>query len=199
MFKSILTTIFLTLVAGSASAAVSYDETTRSLTVSGPTTQYQVQATYLAMSSNEVLTVILSGPGGSYYSGMALGRVIRSEGANVIVPEGAICVSACAFATLGAERIIVDGELWFHAPYLMLVPTNVTILDIAQNFGKAYLDMSVYLSQQGVSVLFANDIMAKTSTCKFIVIDDGSEITKLRSGEFPHTRTGYQHTVLNNC
>jgi hypothetical protein len=141
----------------------------------------------------------MSGQGGSYYAGMSLGGVIRNEGSNVIIPEGATCVSACAFAALGGERIIVDGELWFHAPFLTRVPTNATILEITQEFGKAYLDMSVYFSQQGVSILFANDIMSKTLTCKFIAIDDGAEITKLRSGEFPHTVTNYQYRIINNC
>lgn len=199
MLKTISAAALLAVLALPAAASVTYDDATKSLTVSGPTTIYQVQAAYIAMSSNEVITVLLSGPGGNYYAGMALGRVIRSEGANVIVPEGAVCVSACAFAALGGERVLVDGELWFHAPYLTMVPTNVSILEVAQQFGKAYLDMSVYLSQQGVSILFANDIMKKTSTCKFIVIKDGEEITKLRSGEFPHSRTDYQYNLLDNC
>jgi hypothetical protein len=199
MFKSILTTIFLIATATTASASVSYDSTTRSLTLSGPTTLSQVQTAYLVMRSNEVLTVIMSGPGGNYYAGMALGGVIRESRADVIIPEGVACVSACAFAALGGERVIVDGELWFHTPYLTMAPTNMTILEITQEFGKAYLDMSVYLSKMGVSILFANDIMDRSSTCKFIVIDDGAEITKLRSGEFPHTRTGYNYKILDKC
>jgi len=199
MFKSILTTIALIVTATTASAGVSYDPVTRSLEVSGYTTMRQVQAANLEMRSNEVLTVILSGPGGDYYAGMALGRAIRNEGANVIIPENSTCVSACAFASLGGERVIVDGELWFHAPYLTMAPTNVTILDITHKFGIAYLDMPVYLSEQGVSIRLANDIIRRTSTCKFIVVDSGEEITKLRSGEFPHTHTGYQHKILNNC
>jgi hypothetical protein len=199
MFKSILTTIVLLITATAASAGVNYDPVTRSLEVSGYTTMRQVQAANLEMRSNEVLTVILSGPGGDYYAGLALGRAIRKEGANVIIPENSTCVSACAFAALGGERVIVDGELWFHAPYLTMAPTNVTILDITHKFGIAYLDMSAYLSEQSISILLANDIIRRTSTCKFIVVDSGEEITKLRSGEFPHTHTGYNYKILDKC
>ena len=199
MFKSILTTIVLLIAATNAFAGVNYDPVTRSLEVSGYTTMRQVQAANLEMRSNEVLTVILSGPGGDYYAGLALGRAIRKEGANVIIPENSTCVSSCAFASLGGERVIVDGELWFHAPYLTMAPTTVTILDIAHKFGIAYLDLSVYFSEQSISILLANDIIRRTANCKFIVVDSGEEITKLRSGEFPHTRTGYNYKILDNC
>ena len=199
MFKSILTTIVLLIAATNAFAGVNYDPVTRSLEVSGYTTMRQVQAANLEMRSNEVLTVILSGPGGDYYAGLALGRAIRKEGANVIIPENSTCVSSCAFASLGGERVIVDGELWFHAPYLTMAPTTVTILDITHKFGIAYLDLSVYFSEQSISILLANDIIRRTANCKFIVVDSGEEITKLRSGEFPHTRTGYNYKILDNC
>jgi hypothetical protein len=55
------------------------------------------------------------------------------------------------------------------------------------------------LSEQSISILLANDIIRRTSTCKFIVVDSGEEITKLRSGEFPHTRTGYNYKILDKC
>ena len=150
MIKTLALAAGLALAAMSpAKASVVYDEITKNLVVSGNTTNYQATEVYRYMRDNDVLTVTLSGNGGEYYAGLRLGRLIEKEGSAVIIPAETTCVSACAFAALGADKIIVDGELWFHTPFLMIVPTNVTILEITQMFGRAYVDMATYLVRMG--------------------------------------------------
>ena len=178
---------------------VEYDEGSRTLTLSGITTQAQVNSTYRILSENEVLTVELSGPGGNYYAGLSLGRLLAEEGVTVIIREGQRCTSACAFAALGGEKVIVDGELLFHVPFLTAVPTNVSILEITQRFGSAYLDMPMYLADVGVTISFANVLMKGTSHCKFYVISDGAEVDKLKDIETPNQVVSVQYTVANNC
>lgn len=193
----------LALAAGLALAAISpaaalvvYDETTKSLAVSGSTTNYQVTEVYRYMRNNDVLSVTLSGDGGEYYAGLRLGRLIKAEGSAVIISAGSICVSACAFAALGSDKVIVDGELWYHAPYLTLVPTNVTILEITQMFGRAYVDMASYLVSVGVPVSFGHDLLVQTTTNKFIVIDDGYQIERMRATEVPWGKAVYEYRYV---
>ena len=192
MFKYLIAAITLA-VASPAVADVVYDETTKNLEVSGMTTNFQATAVYRYMRDNDVLSVTLSGNGGEYYAGLRLGRLIRKEGAVVIIPTGTTCVSACAFAALGGDKIIVDGELWFHAPFLMGVPTNVTILEITQMFGRGYVDMATYLINVGIPTSFARDILVQTTTEKFIVIDDGYQIDRMRATEVLWGKAIYEY------
>lgn len=192
MFKYLIAAITLA-VASPAAALVVYDETTKNLAVSGATTNYQAAAVYRYMRDNDVLSVTLSGNGGEYYAGLRLGGLIKAEGSTVIIPAGTTCVSSCAFAALGADKIIVDGELWFHAPFLMAVPTNVSILEITQMFGRAYVDMVTYLISMGIPTSFGYDIMVQTTTGKFIVIDDGYQIDRMRATEALWGKAVYEY------
>jgi hypothetical protein len=194
--KALVASLALTTA---ASAAVEYDPESHKMTITGDTTQYQINAAYAVLKDNEVVTVEMSGPGGNYYAGLSLGRMLKREGVTVIIKEGSTCVSACAFAALGGDRLLVDGALWFHVPYLTGTPTNRTVLEIAQYFGLGYLDMPVYLADVGVTINFANVLMKDTSECKFYVIKDGAEIVKLKNTEKVNSRVVVKHTILNKC
>ena len=187
------------VMATSASAAVTYDDVSHTLKVTGTTTTAQVNAAFMQMHEHDVLTVELAGPGGEYYAGLALGKMIQREGATVLIRENTECVSACAFAALGGEKIVVDGLLKFHVPFMTYVPTNATILEVAQRFGLGYLDMPMYLADVGVTINFANVLMKETSHCKFFVVDDEAEIAKLKDIEAPNQRVSIQHTILDTC
>jgi len=192
MFKYLATAIVLAL-ATPASSAVVYDDTTKSLAITGKTTKFQAIMVYLAMRDNDVLTVTIFGEGGDYYSGLNIGRYIKEEGSVVIIPAGKRAVSAAAFAALGGSKVVVDGELWFHTPYLTMVPTNVTILEITQMFGRAYVDMSSYLAQVGIPISFGHDLLVRTTTSKFVVIDDGEQIDRMRATEVLWSKAIYEY------
>jgi hypothetical protein len=198
MFKSIITAIALTITSATvASAAVLWDDNTKTMTISGQTTMYQASQVYRVNKSNEVLNVIMHGQGGNYYAGLRIGRMIKAEGSNVIIPPGKQCVSACAFAALGGNKVIVDGELWFHAPYLSEITTMATILQITQNFGVAYNDMSKYLLEVGVTIDFATTLLKKTTPSKFIVINDTVQLRKLYETETPWSRADYMYEIFD--
>jgi len=192
MFKYLATAIVLAL-ATPASSAVVYDDTTKNLTITGRTSNNQASAVYRVMRDNDVLTVTISGDGGDYYAGLRLGRLIDMEGSTVIIPAGKRAVSAAAFAALGGSKVVVDGELWFHTPYLTMVPTNVTILEITQMFGRAYVDMSSYLAQMGIPISFGHDLLVRTTTSKFVVIDDGEQIDRMRATEVLWSKAIYEY------
>ena len=194
MFKRILTTMgLITALASPAAAAVVYNDTTKNLTITGRTNNFQASSVYRYLRDNDVLTVTLQGEGGDYYAGLRLGRLIEAEGSVVIIPTNQRCVSACAFAALGGDRVIVDGELWFHTPYLTSVPTTVTILEIAQMFGRAYVDMTSYLASMGIPMSFGHDLLVRTTTSKFVVIDDGGQIDRIRATETLWSKAIYEY------
>ena len=194
MFKRIFTTLgLITALASPAAAEVVYNDLNKNLTITGRTTNFQATAIYRHLRDHEVLTVTMQGQGGDYYAGLRIGRLIEAEGSIVIIPANQRCVSACAFAALGGDRVIVDGELWFHTPYLRSVPTTVTLLEIAQMFGRAYVDMTSYLAMMGIPMSFGHDLLVRTTTSKFVVIDDGSQIDRIRATETLWSKAIYEY------
>ena len=191
MFKYVAAIVIA--LATPATSAVIYDEATKSLEVTGVTTNYQANKVYKAMKDKDVLPIALSGAGGNYYAGLRIGALIKDEGSIVIIPLGTTCVSACAFAALGGDKVIIDGELWFHTPYLSNVPTDKTLLEIAQMFGRAYVDMTSYLARMDIPMSFGHDLLVRTTRSKFVVIDDGGQIDRMRATEALWVKAIYEY------
>lgn len=190
--KKFILALALAFAAQTASAAVVYDDTTKSLEITGRTTSRQATEVWRVMKDNDVLIVSIYGNGGDYYAGLRLGVLIKNEGSTVIIPAGKRAVSAAAFAALGADNIIVDGELWFHTPYMQGVPATASILEISQMFGRAYIDMASYLASVGIPLSFSHDLLVRTTPSKFVVIDDGAQIDRIRATETLWSKAIYE-------
>lgn len=166
-----------------ANHGVYFDKLTGVMTVRGATTQTMSGLVMMTLLREDVLVVNMAGPGGDFYAGLSIGRSIAAEGASVLISEGKECVSACAFAAVGADKLSIQGKLLFHVPYKMGYRNNVTLQDVAQDAGVAYFDMTRYLVQVKLPLLFARELLAGTSPCKFIEVTDGLEIAKLKATE----------------
>src|SRR5690606_19344717 len=59
---------------------------------------------------------MLESPGGSLTGGVGMGEVIRDANLMTLVPSGAECASACAFAFIGGTRrtVLEGGRLGMH-------------------------------------------------------------------------------------
>jgi hypothetical protein len=183
MIKKLLTALVLCVgLALPASAAVTYNKDTKSLSITGTTTMNQVTKVWEAFTQNEINTVFMSGPGGGYYAGLSLGRLLKQKDVRIIIPSGSYCASACAFAALGGKTVFIDGELWFHAPYSRVVDPGATIRDISKAYGIVYLDMLDYLLEvmqtKKQAVDFSKAILKETSVCRFIVWGGDAPVIK---------------------
>lgn len=155
------------------------------LYVRGPTTQRQASQVQRFMAENEVKRVVLSGNGGDLLAGFRIGKLIRNEGAVVQVTTGTYCVSACAFAALGAKdgRIMLGGKLLFHRGYIPQVPIMVTLDDIARVNQYIAIISTHYLLELGYSTDFSLRIARDTSPCSFMLFSDTISIRKLHYGQ----------------
>ncbi len=161
-------------------AKVTFNKDLGALTISGPTSTYQVAQAYKVFLEEDVSIVYMWGPGGLLYSGIQLGNLIKAEGATVVIPAGKACVSACGFAALGAAEVVLKGTLMVHRPYMRTVPNLATIEATQARAAIAYLDSQAYLSSLGYPSL-VRFLTIETSPCKFVVIDS---MDKLRKGHF---------------
>ncbi len=91
-------------------------------------------------------TVSLKSDGGALVAGIRIGTLIRSKRFATLVPDGALCASACAVAWLGGVKRLVgkDAGVGFHAAYVMRAGT-------AAESGPGNAILGAYLNQLGLS------------------------------------------------
>lgn len=217
MFKSLMVVITLALASTTAAVAeptdmetsevlyrgtgVSYDETNHTATIRGSTTSTQATALSHLVRENDVIVVTMFGPGGDFYAGLRMGRMLQREGVVVIIPKNTSCISACAFMALAGERVILheNSTLLFHTPYVTHVPVGVTILDIVNNFAGAYYDMTSYLVDVNIPLPFGRYLIDSTSPCKFIAITEQESINQLMTGDDVTSRRIFSYTIEDLC
>lgn len=186
----------LIFVASTASAVVKVDGNT--LTVSGNTTRIQAVAVVNALKYNDIKRVRMWGSGGDFFSGLSIGHAFSQEGVDVIIPTGATCVSACAFAALGAKKVFLGGELWFHKPFKPRYSTVDRLEDIdraGQNIG---INLSYYIWELDHPIRFMFEVVGSTSHCKYVVISKTSSIRKLMSAGFDD-KPVYSRKTQDDC
>lgn len=66
----------------------------------------------------EVTHIEISSGGGDFFMGLVLGSTIKKMKLPILIPEGEVCLSSCAFAAMASPDLTVDGWIGFHAPYL---------------------------------------------------------------------------------
>lgn len=192
--KQLITALMFTLFAAPAVADVTYTPETRSLSVTGGTSDWQAIQIHSAFRDNEIDTVYMSGPGGLLHAGFYIGRLLKEHQVRVIIPSGVQCASACAFAALGGEEVISDGQLLYHRPYMMQVPTMVTVEDIGAHSAKGYLLWAMYMVEMGYPISFVSLVTEHTNPCTFMVIH-GVQDTK---GE-PLDPYNHDYSIINKC
>lgn len=112
-------------------------------------------------------------PGGLAMIGFNIGYYMKEHGITAEVREGNMCVSACAFAFLMAEKKIMKGTLAFHHPY----NTNNEVSKIAlekQSLEVGAIFMN-YVMETGYGQWFPYFIITNTGPDVFYVISDWKE------------------------
>jgi hypothetical protein len=99
--------------------------------------------------------------GGSVPAAMAIGRMLRREGAWIAV--NGVCYSACVFVLAGAvdRQIGKSDQVGIHRPYLRSTPENpLDAGQVKQAYSRTLQDMRSYLHEMNVSPRLADDMLA---------------------------------------
>jgi ATP-dependent protease ClpP protease subunit len=99
--------------------------------------------------------------GGSVTAAMAIGRMLRREGAWIGV--NGVCFSACVFILAGAvdRQIGRSDQVGIHRPYLRSTPEKPLAADqVMQAYSRMLQDMRAYLREMNVSQRLADDMLA---------------------------------------
>lgn len=197
---ALLTSLVLSYCAPAMAGTALYDDIDKSLHLTGGTDMQQVIAAHSALTTREVDVVYMSGPGGELRAGLKLGAVLSRHNIHVVVSSGTRCMSACAFAALGGKTMTIRGELGFHSPYLMGVPTGVTLNEIGKVYAIGSFEATKHILDMGYPLALAEIIVKETSPCEFIVVSGDGTYSWLHGPDRyerddPHLKV-YTH---NNC
>ncbi len=90
--------------------------------------------------------VALASPGGSVLSGLRMGQLIHDRGFSTLVPDRAVCASACGLVWLAGKRRFMEPEarIGFHAAYIVRRGR-------AQESGAGNALIGAYLSRLGLT------------------------------------------------
>lgn len=98
--------------------------------------------------------LILNSPGGEVSGAILLGMAIRGAGFDTLVPSGAICNSACAYAFLGGvSRVVLnDGRLGVHRSRHQLSNGDKLPPDVEREVdAEVTQKLKTYVTSMGVS------------------------------------------------
>lgn len=110
--------------------------------------------------TSDINTVVLDVSGGYLSEGISIGRIIRSRNLRVIIPQGAVCYSACAEAFLGGIRKEIHGVLAFHVPRVENARTKRQAFQFGLTGGTA---TAIYRYEMGYGFDLTRDINQWTS------------------------------------
>jgi len=188
-----------TLLHSPTQAGVTYDKETKIVSLYGITNSVQWVRLNTILATNEVRGLRMQGPGGDFYSGLSLGRLIHRNKLIVTVPKGTTCASACAYAALGSPLIYTDGKLIIHRGYYKMMPTMITVDEFARLTSSSHHDGTKYLIEMGFTFNFAKSVIADTSPCRFLDLGSTDFIKQLRDNDPFSVKPRLAMKRVNKC
>lgn len=138
---------------------------------------------YLVMAAAgiEAKTVILDSPGGLMYEAAIIASYLEETGVAVVIEKDTMCISACAFAAMRSENLIINGKMVFHPPYFPVVSTNDSLYSIIHTSNILTLDLAKWFLDAGYSLSLLKLIYDDTDNQKFMVFDSYEALSKFKS------------------
>jgi hypothetical protein len=182
--KRILSAVALALsLATSATAGVAtYDATTNILRMEGMTDKTLRDTTLRALQlhGDEIELIEMSGPGGYMSVLPEIVAAVQASGLPVMIPQGARCASACAFAAIAADTVLVQGHLMFHMSFISGYPMDATLHDILNHGQGNALDVTELLASMGFKQDFTAQLIKRTAPSQWFVVSNIYEIKDCR-------------------
>lgn len=118
------------------------------------------------------------------------GEMVQDQGIKIIIQEGDICLSSCAFFSLYSPDIEINGVLAFHLPYSDVFDKGMTLYDISQhNVDTTLLMQHQYFKTGWKSFLHMHMVWASRNG-KYIAFDSADELDKYRFNDFSEFMDG---------
>jgi hypothetical protein len=113
--------------------------------------------------------VALNSRGGSVAAAMAIGRILRRERLQAIVPFDGECYSACVLIFAGAVQR--TGKVGIHRPYLEVSRQEMSAEQVRESYQRMLQEIRSYFCEFNVSEHLA-DAMLRIEPAKVRLLDD---------------------------
>lgn len=102
-----------------------------------------------------------------------------------VVRNDNICLSACAFAALSANKVMIGKNgLEFHAPYIPYVNTDMSLNEFSLQTQTSLLSLIKYLNKTGYGIDFLNILINYTNKDSFAVFYSIDDLQKYKVSNF---------------
>lgn len=127
--------------------------------VQGEITQADTLALSSAVQSGTeapIRQVILSSEGGDVHAAMQMGRMLRANGFDAVIPDGHTCMSACVFLLAATINKSVFGTVGIHRPYFVSGPSE----NVAEEILEVKALLAAFLREVNVSDRLVEDMFS---------------------------------------
>ena len=166
-----------------AGAGTAHYDTERSVIIMEGNTDRKLRFMTLDLlkkHKKDVEYIEMSGPGGLMTDMVVIMGAIKKSGLPVRVPTGSFCASACAFAAVSSENVIVDGTLLFHMGYIAGYHSGASLHDIL-NHGQAMVaDIAPVFAEIGFKAYFLELLIKNTGPGQWYVVTKASQLADCR-------------------
>jgi hypothetical protein len=140
---------------------------------------------HLVMSASEVgaKTIILDSPGGLMVEASIIANYLRDSGVSVIIEKDTMCVSACAYAAMTAEKLTINGKLAFHPPFFPTINTSESLYSIIHRSNSVTLELSKWFLNAGYSLSLLKIIYDNTNNTEFMVFENAGDLHRFKSSD----------------
>jgi len=122
-----------------------------------------------------ITTIAFQSPGGNANEAFDMAQLLNEKKWTTIVPQGRICLSACAIAFMAGSEYIVEGILGYHNAWIPSEQSVYTKKEFNEGFNLAQLiggQTLYYKAANGFVFDFALQVLYKTSPTKFAVFTE---------------------------
>lgn len=172
------------------------DDEIRALVVRGSfNSSYSIYlASLLRTTKPDVLKIISLG--GISIEGFSTGMVIKShqEKYDLTVITGTPCVSACAYAVMGADNLRMDSFIAFHSPFISAMPMHTTLQQITELSRDNTVTLLKYTVKTGFAFELIDHVFQKTRPQKFLVFTDVEDFHRYKTNN-PFTKVRSNDTL----
>lgn len=141
---------------------------------------------FTALEYTETKYLSMNSSGGYMDESYILGMFLQNKpDITFIVRNNNICMSACAFAALSANKLMISQNgLDFHTPYIPYVDSEYTLQEFSNQSQLSILGLIEYLDAVGYGIEFLELIIEKSNKETYVTFYSVDELQKFKVGHF---------------
>lgn len=141
---------------------------------------------FTSLELTETKYLSMNSTGGYMTESYMLGMFLQNRpDITLMVRNDNICMSACAFAALSANKLMLgQNGLDFHTPYIPYLESETTLQEFATQSQESLLGLMEYLDQTGYGIEFLELIMEKSNKETYITFNSVTELNKFKVEHF---------------